>query len=101
MTTLYQLKLDQSIVNCGMSYVYRLASGHFFLIDGGFFTPGEADRLYDFLRARCEGKPVIDCWFFSHAHQDHIGVFLDMMERHREDLVIKELMYAFQPMDLP
>ncbi len=101
MTTLYQLKLDQSLVNCGMSYVYQLSSRHFFLIDGGYFTPGEADRLYDFLRARCEGKPVIEGWFFSHAHQDHIGAFLDMMERHREGLEIRQLMYAFQPLDLP
>ncbi len=101
MAVLYQMKLDQSIVDCGMSYVFRLDSGHFFLIDGGFFTPGEADRLYRFLCAQAEGKPVIDAWFFSHAHQDHIGVFLDMMETHRDDVIIRKLIYNFQPMALP
>lgn len=101
MAVLYQMKLDQSIVDCGMSYVFQLESGHFFVIDGGFFTPGEADRLYRFLHERSEGKPVIDGWFFSHAHQDHVGVFLDMMEEHREDLVIHKLIYNFQPLDLP
>ena len=101
MANLYQMKLDQSIVDCGMSYVFQLESGHFFLIDGGFFTPGEADRLYRFLRERSEDKPVIDGWFFSHAHQDHVGVFFDMMEEHREDLVIRKLIYNFQPLDLP
>ena len=46
MAVLYQLQLDQREVDCGMSYVVQLASGHFFLVDGGYFTPGEADRLY-------------------------------------------------------
>lgn len=101
MAVLYQMKLDQSIVDCGMSYVFQLESGHFFLIDGGFFTPGEADRLYRFLRECSKGKPVIDGWFFSHAHQDHVGVFLDMMEEHGKDLVIRKLIYNFQPLDLP
>ena len=41
MAVLYQLKLDQSIVDCGMSYVFQLNSGHFFLMDGGYFTPGK------------------------------------------------------------
>lgn len=101
MAVLYQMKLDHSIVDCGMSYVFQLASGHFFLIDGGFFTPGEADRLYRFLCERSNGRPVIDGWFFSHAHQDHVGAFLDMMEEHREDLVIRKLIYNFQPLELP
>ncbi len=37
-----QLALDHSLVNCGMSYVFLLEDGSFFLIDGGYFTPGEA-----------------------------------------------------------
>ena len=101
MTTLYQLQLDQRDVDCGMSYVVQLESGHFFLVDGGYFSPGEADRLYDFLRARCEGTPVVAGWYFSHAHQDHIGVFLDMMERRRESIRLCGLYFNFQPLDLP
>lgn len=101
MAVLYQLKLDQSIVDCGMSYVLQLDSGHFFLVDGGYFTPGEAENLYRFLCAHTEGKPVIDAWFFSHAHQDHVGAFLDMMEAHRNDLVIRKLIYNIQPLALP
>ena len=101
MTTLYQLELDQRNVDCGMSYVFQLDSGAFFLIDGGFFTEGEADRLYRFLRERSDGKPVIADWFFSHAHQDHIGVFLDMMLNHRKDVELRGLTYNFQPLALP
>lgn len=101
MTTLYQLELDQQNVDCGMSYVFQLNSGHFFIIDGGYFTPGEAERLYDFLCERSAGKPVIADWFFSHAHQDHIGVFIDMMENHRQDLDLRRLTFNFQPLNLP
>ena len=101
MTTLYQLELDQRNVDCGMSYVFQLDSGAFFLIDGGFFTEGEADRLYRFLRERSDGKPVIADWFFSHAHQDHIGVFLDMVLNHGDDVEIRGLTYNFQPLPLP
>lgn len=101
MTTFYQLKLDQSIVDCGMSYVFHLASGHFFLIDGGYFTPGEAEHLLDFLKQKCGGRPVIDGWFFSHAHQDHVGVFINMMEQHRDEIDLRQLIFSFQPLDLP
>lgn len=101
MAVLYQLQLDQREVDCGMSYVVQLASGHFFLVDGGYFTPGEADRLYGFLCAHCKGTPVVEGWYFSHAHQDHIGVFLDMMDHHRANLRLEGLYFNFQPLDLP
>ncbi len=101
MTVLAQLQLDQSVVNCGMSYVFILGSGAFFIIDGGYFTPGEDERLYRRLCSHCTGKPVIAGWFFSHAHQDHIGVFIDMMMHHRRDLEIRQLIFNFQPLELP
>lgn len=102
MTTLFQLQLDQSLVDCGMSYVFQLSSGHFFVLDGGYFTPDESERLYQMLRTRSGGrKPVIDGWFFSHAHQDHIGVFMDFIETHLDDVEIRELVFNFQPLQLP
>ena len=100
-TILYQLELQQSVVNCGMSYVFRLADGSFFLIDGGYFTGGEADRLFAFLTARGGGqKPLIRGWLFTHAHQDHIGCFMDFVLRHLDEAVIEGLYYNIQPIDL-
>ena len=101
MTTLYQFELDQREIDCGMSYAFQLTSGGFALIDGGYFTDGEAERLYRFLCERSEGRPVIEDWFFSHAHQDHIGVFLDMMERHARDVEVRCLTFNFQDLPLP
>jgi len=96
-TQLFQLQLDQSFVNCGMSYVFRLASGAFVIIDGGYFTPGEEDKLYNFLTEKTEGLPEIRGWFFTHAHQDHIGCFIDFIEKYHEKVKIDTLYYNFQP----
>ena len=101
MTTLTQLQLNQTDINCGMSYIFLLDNRHFFIIDGGFFTPGEDEKLYEWLCAHCEGKPEIDGWFFSHPHQDHIGVLINMMKSHRRDLIIQKLIFNFQHMELP
>jgi len=99
-TTLYQLELDYREINCGMSYVFHLRDGRFFLLDGGYFTPGEEDRLYDFLKERCGGgTPVVAGWFFSHAHQDHVGCFINFIRKYSGRAAIEQLIYNFQPVD--
>ena len=98
-TKLYQIELDQSIVDCGMSYVIKLDNGSFIIIDGGYFNPGEEDRLYHFLCERCNGTPLIKAWFFSHAHQDHIGNFIQFIKKYKTAVKIEKLIYNFQPVD--
>jgi len=99
-TTLYQLELDYRNIDCGMSYVFHLRDGRFFIIDGGYFTQGEEDRLYDFLKERCDGgMPVVAGWFFSHAHQDHVGCFINFLWKYRSRVTIEKLIYNFQPVD--
>lgn len=100
-TTLYQLELNQGEVNCGMSYVIQLKNGQFILIDGGYFTDGEAERLYHFLKERSNGSIHIAGWFFSHAHQDHVGVFLNFMEKYSGQVFVDKLYYNYQPVELP
>lgn len=96
-TKLFQLQLDQSIVNCGMSYIFKLEDGNFFIIDGGYFTPNEEVKLYDFLCRNCDGNPHIKGWLFTHAHQDHIGCFMEFIEKYHNDIEIDCLYYNFQP----
>jgi len=100
-TELYQLELNQKLVNCGMSYIFHLTDDRFFIIDGGYFTPGEEDRLYSFLCEKSNSaKPVIAGWFFSHAHQDHVGAFLLFAKKYLNDVVLENFYYNFQPIDL-
>ncbi len=59
----------------GMGYIYRLADGSFIIIDGGFNTDTNANKIYDKL---CELAPdkdniVIAAWIITHQHVDHIG----------------------------
>ena len=98
---LYQLELDQALVDCGMSYFFRLNDGRFFVIDGGYFTPGEEDRLLGWLKDLTPfgEKPVIAGWFFTHGHQDHVGNFIQFVRKHREKAEIQKIYYQFQPMD--
>ena len=96
-TKFYQLQLDQSLVNCGMSYVFQLENGDFFIIDGGYFTPGEEENLYNFLRSKTLFKPHIRGWLFTHAHQDHIGCYLKFIEKYQNDVTIDTLYFNFQP----
>lgn len=100
-TNLYQIELDQTAVNCGMSYVFHLQNDDFIIIDGGYFSPGEEDRLYQFLANNSDRKiPVVAGWYFSHAHQDHIGTFINFIRKYRSEVKIEKLLYAFHPVDL-
>lgn len=98
MTEFYQLETDFRTVNCGMSYVLKLDNGSVFIIDGGYFTDGQAEDLHRFLEGICPGEIHIRGWFFSHAHQDHIGAFINFIRLYPE-VKIDELFYAFQPMN--
>lgn len=98
---LYQIDVDNRRINCGMSYVYHLADGRFFIIDGGYFTYGECDRLYSLLRSLApEGKLEIAGWFFSHAHQDHLGCFIEFILKYRNEIEIEALYYTFPSLAL-
>ena len=62
----------------GNSFVIQLKNGHFIISDGGV----QQDMVYllEYLEKLApEGqKPVIEGWFISHAHIDHIGCFLEV-----------------------
>lgn len=65
----------------GNCYVIRLKNGHYIVNDGGF--PDNIDPLLDALEQEAGGKPVVEAWFVSHEHWDHIGV-LDKLSANEE-----------------
>lgn len=98
---LYQLELDNSEVNCGMSYVIQLDDESYVIIDGGYFTDGEDVRLFSFLKSHTTAPwPVIRAWIFTHGHQDHIGCFMNFVMNYMENAIIEKLYFNFQDLDL-
>ncbi len=95
---LWQLDVDNTVDDGGMSYVIRCTDGKFIVIDGGYETEKEADNLYKVLTDNNvgSGKPVIAAWYFSHVHADHIGGFLAFTEKYdSEDVTIENFYFNF------
>ena len=57
----------------GSSFVIQLKNGHFIIEDGG--TTQDAVYLLEYLESLTpEGeKPVVEAWFITHPHSDHLG----------------------------
>lgn len=76
-TTMYMVEL----IDTGNSFVYQLKNGHFIIEDGG--GPSDAPYLLDFLEALTpQGeKPVIEGWFVTHPHSDHMGALSEIIKK--------------------
>lgn len=78
----------------GNSYVIQLKNGHYIVNDGGF--PQDMEKLVRSLKENAPSgeKPVIEAWFFSHDHYDHVGVL--RKSSHYADQLIVEGFYSNQ-----
>ncbi|MBO4213324.1 MAG: hypothetical protein J5894_04335 [Clostridia bacterium] len=58
--------------------IFKLSNGHFVVIDGA--QKSNAELLIQTLEAYTDGdeKPVVDAWFFTHAHDDHVGACMEI-----------------------
>lgn len=94
---LWQLDVDSSVDNGGMSYVARLTDGTFLVIDGGYQTEKEAKNLYDHLVANTPSgqKPVISAWVITHAHIDHYGALIKFADMYSSSVEVKAFYYNF------
>ena len=84
--TVFQLEVDSrgTRQNGGMTYIIKLANGNFLIMDGGYYTDVEADRIYQVLRDNTpEGRvPHIEAWFLTHMHGDHYGGMIRYAEKY-------------------
>ena len=95
-TTVHLLELNDN----GNSYVIQLKNGHFIVEDGG--NEADAPYLLDYLESLTpEGeKPVIEAWFISHAHADHIGALKKIMDNVQySNRIYVEGIYFVDPSD--
>ena len=76
--------------------IFQLSNGHFVILDSG--NNGKQKVISDFLRKMApDGKPVVEAWFFSHFHQDHVGGFIDYMgvSSLTRYVTVKSIVYNF------
>ena len=92
---LWQLDVDSSVSNGGMSYVARLTDGTFLVVDGGYQTDKEAKNLYDHLVTYTSPgqKPIISAWIITHAHIDHYGALVKFADNYNSKVDVKAFYY--------
>lgn len=82
----------------GNCYIIQLKNGHFILEDGGKVQ--DAPYILDYLEELTPGdeKPVIEAWFISHAHIDHMGAMQVIMnDASMCDRIYVEGVYFVEP----
>lgn len=96
-TTLHMLELWWF----GNSFVIQLKNGHFIISDGGYRN--DLAYLLDYLEEHAPDgeKPVIEAWVISHAHGDHSGALMTLVEMHPEwmERIQVEAIYVSEPND--
>lgn len=96
-TTIWQFEVDHTLIDCGMCYIIRCCDNSFFVIDSAHpYSINDDERIYNFLRKLTPAgeKIRVAGWFFSHAHEDHVGKFCDIL-RYKTDIEIEALYYNF------
>lgn len=79
MNTLYMLK--NATHSQMQSFIIKEETGKLLVIDGG--REGDALHLLEMLREISgQAVPHIDGWFFTHAHNDHMDAFFEIMKNH-------------------
>ena len=80
-----------------MSYLIETPQGDLVIIDGGNCCREDAQNLYDIL---CQHEKHVALWIITHAHSDHLGALLWLMENvHPFDLKIDRLCFHFPDWD--
>ena len=90
------------VSTCGMLYVIRMHDNRIFLVDGGECcesTTTAFDELLIRLREltqTAEGEPIrIACWFCTHAHNDHMDLFINLMKTYGDVLKVERILFNF------
>ena len=101
-TTLWQFEVDHSLIDCGMCYILRTATGSFFIIDSPHtYSVNDCERIHSFLRERTPSNEKIHIagWFFTHGHEDHITQFFNFLNFYSDDVIIDNVYFNLVSLD--
>ncbi len=85
------MKENGNLNSCG--YVIRTTNEKLILVDGG--RDIDATIVLEYIEKY--GNGVIDYWFLTHAHADHVGALTTLLEK--EDITIENLCYSFNSLE--
>ena len=78
----------------GDSFIITTDDGKVIVIDGG--CKAETPYFTEYLKKITGSeRPHVDVWFLTHAHDDHCEVFLDVAERHAEEITFGKVYANF------
>lgn len=96
---LYQVTPNADmLMNC---YVLKTKNNKLIVIDGGGAgSPQVNGYLYEELQ-RISGKkvPVIEAWFLSHMHDDHVNEFVLIGNDPEKEIIVKNIYFNFPSRD--
>lgn len=101
-TTFYAFENDQTLIDCGMCLMVQCPDYSFFVVDSGhYFQMNDNDRIHKFMRERTPKgqKIVINGWFITHAHTDHISKLIDFLKYNTDDVIIEGFYQNILPVD--
>ncbi len=93
-TTFWQFEVDHSLIDCGMCYIMRTATGSFIVIDSAHtYSVNDCERIHTFLRERTpkDKKIHIAGWFITHGHDDHVAQFMNYLNYYTYDSVVDKV----------
>ncbi len=76
-------------------YVIKTSDNKLVIMDGG--STAEATALYNLIKENAtkkDDKYVVDAWFVSHYHSDHVTALIEILNT-RDDIYITSLYYDF------
>ena len=85
------MKEKGDINSCG--FVIRSKNGELILVDSGRDVDAKIILKY----IKTYGNGTVDHWFVTHAHSDHVGALLVLLEK--EDITIENLYYSFNSLE--
>lgn len=88
---LYQLR--ENSPRQMMSYVLQNSDRQIAVIDGGNYADGEA--LFRFLKEIGGPHPIVEKWFLTHFHADHINALVQILRDHGRELDIHAIYLNF------
>lgn len=80
-----------------VAFIIRLPDGRFLIVDAHLNRDHIVDSLYEELCRQNvrEGKPVIAAWMFTHAHGDHVGGIIGLIEKYADKVEIQTVIHNF------